>query len=79
MYGKIGKRGAVKMKDIARALSMLTQIGVSMFVPIFMCVLVGAWLDKVTNLSPLFLIIFIILGVGAAFRTIYMMVRKYWE
>ena len=67
------------MKDIAKALSMLSQVGISMLVPILLCLLVGTWLDGITNLSPLFLIIFIILGIGAAFRSVYMMVRKYWE
>ena len=67
------------MKDIAKALSMLTQVGISMFVPIFLCVLIGNYLDKITNLSPLFLIIFVILGVGAAFRTLYMMVTKFFD
>lgn len=66
------------MKDIAKALALLTQIGISMFVPIFMCVIIGAFLDKITNLSPLFLIIFVILGIGAAFRTIYIMVKNFF-
>lgn len=61
------------MKDIMKALSMLTQVGISMFVPIFLCILLGKYLDKVCETGILFLVIFIILGVGAAFRTLYMM------
>lgn len=61
------------MKDVMKALSMLTQVGISMFVPIFLCVLLGKYLDRVCETGSLFLIIFIILGVGAAFRTLYMM------
>ncbi len=61
-----------------KAISMLTQVGISMFVPIFLCILIGKYLDKVCETGILFLIIFIILGVGAAFRTLYMMtVYKY--
>lgn len=61
------------MKNIARALAMLSQIGISMLVPIFLCMLLGNWLDKKFGTSPWLLVIFIILGVGAAFRTLYMM------
>jgi len=59
-------------KDIMKALSMLSQIGISMFVPIFICILIGNFLDKILNTDIIFLVIFTILGVGAAFRTLYM-------
>ena len=66
------------MKDIMKALSMLTQVGISMLVPIFICFWIGKSLDKAFDTGILFLIVFIILGVGASFRTLYMMtVNKY--
>lgn len=65
-------------KDIMKALAMLTQVGISMIVPIFLCLWVGKALDKAFDTGILFLLIFIVLGVGAAFRTLYMMtVFKY--
>ena len=60
-------------RDIMKALSMLTQVGISMLVPIFLCIWVGKSLDKAFDTGILFLIIFIILGVGSSFRTLYMM------
>ena len=60
-------------KDILRALGMISQIGISMLVPILGCILIGAYLDKHFDTDVVFLIIFTILGVGAAFRTLYMM------
>ena len=65
-------------KDIMRALAMLTQVGISMVVPIFLCVWAGKALDRAFDTGVLFLLVFIVLGVGAAFRTLYMMtVFKY--
>lgn len=60
-------------KDIMKALSMLSQVGISMFVPIFGCIIIGNFLDKLLNTNVIFLIIFTVIGVGAAFRTLYMM------
>ncbi|MBR1442391.1 MAG: AtpZ/AtpI family protein [Firmicutes bacterium] len=65
------------MKDIGKAIGMIMQIGISMFVPIFICVLIGVQIDKWADTSPLFLGIFIFLGVGAAFRTLYMMTKDF--
>lgn len=44
-----------------KALSMLTQVGISMLVPIFLCLWAGKSLDKAFDTGILFLIIFIIL------------------
>jgi len=60
-------------RDIMKALAMLTQVGISMLVPIFLCLWIGKSLDKAFDTGILFLIVFIILGVGSAFRTLYMM------
>ncbi len=61
------------MREIMKALSMLTQIGIAMFVPIFLCILFGNFLDESFDTGILFLVIFTVLGVGSAFRTLYMM------
>ena len=71
------KRRCFTVKAIAKVLGLITQIGISMIVPIFLCVLVGAWLDRLFSSSPLFLIIFVILGVGASFRTLYMITKQF--
>lgn len=58
------------------ALGLLNQVAISMLVPIFGCVFVGIFLDKVTGLEPLWLVIFILLGVGAAFRNLFYIILK---
>lgn len=58
------------------ALGLLNQVAISMLVPIFGCVFVGIFLDRVTGLEPLWLVIFILLGVGAAFRNLFYIILK---
>jgi len=73
-----GEKGAGLLRDIMKALAMLTQIGISMMVPILLCVWIGKYLDGVFDSGVLFLVIFVFLGVGSSFRTLYMMtVYKY--
>ena len=62
------------MNSIAKALSKLTQVGITMVVTIGMCFLIGKYLDKWLGTNMIFLFIFTILGIGAAFRNLYVMV-----
>ena len=55
-------------------LTMISQIGLLMAIPIFFCVFVGIWLDERFGTNGLFLIIFILLGVMAAFRNLFVAV-----
>lgn len=66
----------MKQRGWIRALALLEQVGFSMAVPIFLCVFLGIFIDNITNKSPLFLIIFILLGVGAAFRNLFYIIGK---
>ncbi|MEF9959395.1 MAG: AtpZ/AtpI family protein [Niameybacter sp.] len=66
----------MKKKGWLRSLALLEQVGLSMAIPIFLCVFLGIFLDNVTNKSPLFLVIFILLGVGSAFRNLFYIVGK---
>lgn len=66
----------MKKKGWVSALALLEQVGISMAVPIFLCAFIGIFLDKVTGKSPLWLAIFIVLGVGSAFRNLFYMVGK---
>lgn len=61
------------MRDIAKGLALLTQIGLAMLTPIIGCILLGHYLDEKLQTKVLFLIVFTILGVGAAFRNLFYM------
>lgn len=55
---------------ILRAMSMVTQLGISMLVPVVLCFFFGRWLDERLGTGG-FLIIFIILGILAAYRSLF--------
>ena len=66
-------------KKVIKALSLITQLSISMIVPIVMCLFVGMGLDRLLNTSPLFLLIFIFLGIGGGFRSVYMITKSFFK
>lgn len=62
---------------VLKALMMISQIGVSMMVPIFLCVFIGIKLDEWLG-TVCFVIIFMFLGVLAAFRNVYIMTKSFY-
>ena len=61
-----------------KAFSMVTQIGLNMAACVFVGVIAGKFLDEWLGTSPWLLIIFVLLGSGAAFKVIYD-IGKDWE
>lgn len=59
--------------------ALVSQIGVMMVVPIVLGVWLGNLMDNKLGTGGLFLIIFILLGVAAAFRNVYLLVYKQFE
>ncbi len=59
-----------------KALALLTQIGIGMFVPIFVMLIIGVKLDEYFSTSPIQLIIFLILGIVIAFRNLFKLFKK---
>ena len=51
------------MREIGKALALVTQIGVSMIVPIFPLPCFRFFLDKIFHTGNILMIVFIILGV----------------
>ncbi|MDO4764774.1 MAG: AtpZ/AtpI family protein [Eubacteriales bacterium] len=64
-------------RDSLKALAMLTQMGITMIVPIGLGLFAGVFLDRKLNTAPIFLLIFILLGIVAGFRNIYQMTRSF--
>ncbi|WP_343207867.1 AtpZ/AtpI family protein [Anaerolentibacter hominis] len=65
-----------KNRPVVRALSLILQLGITMMVPIFLCLFVGSWLDKKLNTNFL-VILFLILGMLAGFRNAYYSVKSF--
>ncbi len=68
----MGKNGG-----IVRGLMMISQISISMLVPIFLCLFFGIklneWLEMVC-----FVPIFLFLGMGAAIRNVYQLTKSFY-
>lgn len=64
-------------KKILRAIMMISQIGISMMAPIFLSAFIGYQLDKWLNTQYWF-IIFVLLGVCAAFRSVYVLTKSFY-
>lgn len=65
-------------RDAFRMIAMISQFGINMLVPIFLCFFVGLWLDKKLGTSYIMIIAFF-LGAAAGFRNIYIFVKKQAE
>ncbi len=66
----------VKKSSWIKSLSLVTQLGITMITPILLCTLLGVYIDEKVNKSPLFTIIFILLGVAATFRNLFYYTEK---
>ena len=62
-------------RKIAFYLSLISQIGISMMVPIFLCAYIGIRLSEKTGIDILVLL-FIFLGIVVAFRNVYHLTKK---
>lgn len=62
-------------KSVYRSLTMISQFGINMIVPIFLCSALGMFLDKKLGTSFIMIILFFI-GAVAGFRNIYILAKK---
>ena len=66
----------MKISSWAKSLSLISQLGITMITPISICTFIGIFIDEKVKTAPIFTIIFIILGVGAAFRNLFYYTSK---
>ena len=66
-----------KNKSVIKAVLMISQIGISMIVPIFVGVYIGYKLDQWLGTGFLFLV-FLAFGISAAFRNIYILTKPFY-
>jgi F0F1-type ATP synthase assembly protein I len=64
-------------KTVLKAFGMVSQVGITMLAPIFLSVYIGMKLDDWFDTGYLF-IVFLLLGVLAAFRNVYLLMRKFY-
>lgn len=66
----------MKKMSWVRAMSLVTQLGYTMIIPILVCTIVGNFIDDKTGKEPVFTIIFLLLGVAGAFRNLFYLTNK---
>lgn len=64
-------------KGVAKSLTMISQVGISMLVPIFLCCMLGLFLEDKTG-WPAFITMFI-LGALAGMRNVYLMLSAIYK
>lgn len=72
----INKRNEQKeRRNVMRTLTLITQLGISMLVPIFLCFFTGYYLDKWLGTNYIIIIAFFI-GAISGFRNVYVLVMR---
>ena len=69
------RNGLKQKKTVYQALVTISQFGINMLVPIFLCFFVGLFLDRKMGTSC-FMILFFFMGALAGFRNIYLLARR---
>ena len=67
------------MSEIASALGLYMQLGLSMAMCVFIGVFLGKKIDNALDTSPVFLLILTFIGAAAAFKVLYDYTIKRWR
>jgi len=65
-------------KDVYRSLTLITQFGINMIVPIFLCTFLGIFIDKKLGTSFIVIIMFF-LGAIAGARNVYIFAKGIYD
>lgn len=64
-------------KSVYKSLAMISQVGIAMLVPIFLCCGLGLFLEKECGI-PVFVLMFF-LGAAAGMRNVYVMLSNIYK
>ena len=67
------------MKKAAVQMAYASSIGIAMVLAIFGCLYAGRWLDVRLGTEPYFTLLFLLIGIGAGFRNIYVLIKTYFK
>lgn len=65
-------------RSVYQSLALITQFGINMLVPIFLCSFAGLFLDRKLETAFCFVLLFFV-GALAGFRNIYILAKKVYE
>ncbi|MCL2828034.1 MAG: AtpZ/AtpI family protein [Oscillospiraceae bacterium] len=66
----------MKSHEVVKALSLITQIGIYIVASVVVGVFLGRFLDNLLGTSPWLLLLFSLLGIGAAFKFLLDLIPK---
>ena len=72
------RRRKADYRPVYRAMTMISQCGVNMIVPICLMSAFGLWLDKKLGTSYLMVVLFFV-GAIAGFRNVYIVMKSFWK
>jgi ATP synthase protein I len=64
-------------KQIAIQLARMSSIGIAMVIALFGCFYLGGWLDRQLGTEPYLTLLFLLIGIAAGFRNMYLLIKKY--
>ena len=64
-------------KSVYKSLAMISQVGIAMLVPIFLCCMLGLFLEKQFSI-PAFILLFFV-GALAGMRNVYVMLSAIYK
>jgi ATP synthase protein I len=67
-----------KEKNILKAFAMVSQISITILVPICLSGWIGWWLDGQFH-TQIWFVVMIVLGIGAAFRNVYYLTKSFYS
>lgn len=65
-------------KSVYRSLTLITQFGINMLVPIFLCTMAGVYIGRKFSIDWIVIPLFAV-GALAGFRNIFMMAKKIYS
>jgi ATP synthase protein I len=65
-----------EIKKSAMQMAYASSIGIAMVLAIFGCLWLGVYLDRKFDSGNVFTFIFLIIGIAAGFRNIYVLIKK---
>lgn len=64
-------------KQTAIQMARVSSIGIAMVIAIFGCFYLGRWLDRQLATEPYLTLLFLLIGIAAGFRNMYLLVKRY--
>ncbi len=66
-------------KKLAIQMAYASSIGIAMVLAIFGCLLIGRFLDGKFDSGNVFTVVFLMIGITAGFRNIYVLIKKNFQ